>query len=181
MAVTGIGIGPAFAVFTLVVQNSVPVRQLGVGTSGLTLFQQIGGTVGLAITGSIFGSRLLEEIPKQIQAAGVPAQIASGFSQGGASTLNNLSGVGHLGDRILAQVPEAYRAAVEPFIPQIVTGIHEAFSIATAATFTVGIFTAFFAGLVVLVLLPAGRIGVQEGHAAPVAAAPRAAELESSD
>jgi EmrB/QacA subfamily drug resistance transporter len=184
MAATGIGIGPAFAVFTLVVQNSVPVRQLGVGTSGLTLFQQIGGTVGLAITGSIFGSKLLEEMPKQIQAAGVPAQFASQFASGGASALNNVSGTGDLGANILSQVPEQFRAAVEPLIPAIVNGIHEAISIATASTFVVGIITAFVAGLVILVLLPAGRIGVQEGSAAPAAApaaVPGAAELESSD
>ena len=183
MAITGIGIGPAFAVFTLVVQNSVPVRQLGVGTSGLTLFQQIGGTVGLAITGSIFGSKLLEEMPKQIQAAGVPPQFASQFASGGSSALNNVSGTGDLGANILSQVPEQFRAAVEPLIPAIVNGIHEAISIATASTFVVGIITAFVAGLVILVLLPAGRIGVQEGHAAPAApaAAPPVAEPESSD
>ena len=29
MAIIGLGIGPAFAVFTLVVQNNVPVRDLG--------------------------------------------------------------------------------------------------------------------------------------------------------
>ena len=31
-------------------------RDLGTGTSSLTLFQQVGGTIGLAITGTIFGS-----------------------------------------------------------------------------------------------------------------------------
>src|SRR6266567_2417393 len=31
MAIAGVGIGPAFAVFTLIVQNAVPVRDLGVG------------------------------------------------------------------------------------------------------------------------------------------------------
>ncbi len=55
MGITGLGIGPAFAVFTLVVQNSVPMEELGAGTSSLTLFQQVGGTVGLAITGTLFG------------------------------------------------------------------------------------------------------------------------------
>ena len=63
----------------------------------------------------------------------------------------------------------------------IVDGIHEAISIATASTFVVGIVSAFVAGLVVLVLLPAGKIGVQEGYVAAVAMPPRAAELESSD
>ena len=46
--------------------------ELGTATSALTLFQQVGGTVGLAITGTLFGSTLLEEVPKQLAAAGVP-------------------------------------------------------------------------------------------------------------
>jgi EmrB/QacA subfamily drug resistance transporter len=159
MGITGLGIGPSFAVFTLVVQNSVPVRELGTGTSSLTLFQQIGGTVGLAITGSIFGSVLLDEVPRQMAAAGVPPQISGGFASGGGSTLNNLSNVGDLGASILSQVPEQFHAQVEPFIGAMVTGIHQAFSIATGATFVVGILTALAAALLVAVVLPAGRMG----------------------
>ena len=81
MAITGIGAGPVFAVFTLAVQNAVPVRELGTATSSLTLFQQVGGTVGLAITGTLFGSTLVEEVPKQLVGAGVPAQFASEFAR----------------------------------------------------------------------------------------------------
>ena len=88
---------PAFAVFTLVVQNNVPVRDLGTGTSSLTLFQQVGGTVGLAITGTIFTETLLKEVPEQLTAAGVPPQFAEGFASGGGNTLNQLTGVGDLG------------------------------------------------------------------------------------
>ena len=159
MAVTGLGVGPTFAVFTLVVQNSVPIRQLGAATSNVTLFQQLGGTIGLAITGTIFGSVMLEEVPRQMSAAGVPEQVVSGFQSGGSSTLNDLSRVGDLGASILAQVPEQFRAAVEPFIPAMVTGIHEAISIATASTFVVGIGTALLAALLVLVFLPGVKMG----------------------
>ena len=176
MVVAGVGIGPCFAAFTLVVQNAVPVSELGVATSSVTLFQQLGGTVGLAIAGSIFGSVLLEEVPKQLSAAGVPAQFASAFTSGGSSALNNLARVGDLGASILAQVPAAFRPQVEPLIPAIVSGIHEAFSLATAATFTIGIITAVLAALIVLVVMPAGRMG--EGAEAPTPA-PRA-ELEPS-
>jgi EmrB/QacA subfamily drug resistance transporter len=179
MAVVGLGIGPAFAVFTLVVQNSVPVRHLGTGTSSLTLFQQVGGTVGLAITGTIFGSTFLEEVPQQMATEGVPSQIAQGFASGGASTLNNIGGVGDLGAAILAQVPEAFRAPVEPYIDAMVRGIHEAFSIATAAAFVIGIITALAAAALVFVLLPAGRMGERE-YPAPVAAVPGRGELEPS-
>ena len=158
MAVTGLGVGPTFAVFTLVVQNTVPVRELGAATSNVTLFQQLGGTVGLAITGTIFGSVMVEEVPRQLTAAGVPEPIVTGFSSGGSSSLNNLSSVGDLGASILAQAGE-FRSQVEPFVPAMVTGIHEAISIATAATFVVGVGTALLAALVVLVLLPGRRMG----------------------
>jgi MFS family permease len=159
MAITGLGIGPAFAVFTLAVQNNVPSEELGTATSSLTLFQQVGGTVGLAITGSIFGSVLLEEMPKQIAAAGVPEQFAGQFAQGGSSALNNLSGVGDLGAAILASLPPEAQAQVEPLIPAIVQGIHEAFSIATSATFVLGIGAALLAAALVLIGLPGGRMG----------------------
>jgi MFS family permease len=166
MGVTGLGIGPAFAVFTLAVQNNVPVEELGTATSSLTLFQQVGGTVGLAITGTIFGSVLLEEMPKQITAAGVPQEFAGQFAQGGSSALNNLSGVGDLGARILATVPDDVRAQVEPLIPAIVQGIHEAFSIATSATFVLGIGAALLGAALVLIGLPGGRMGETTGAAA---------------
>ena len=159
MAITGLGIGPSLAVFTLIVQNAVPVNELGVGTSSITLFQQVGGTVGLAITGSLFGSALLEEMPRQIAAQGVPPDLAARFAQGGGAALNNLSGVGDLGAAILASVPPEAHDRVAPLIPAIVAGIHQAFSIATSATFTVGIASALAAAVIVVVLLPRTRIG----------------------
>ena len=163
MLITGVGIGPSFAVFTLIVQNAVPVQELGVGTSSITLFQQVGGTVGLAITGSIFGSTLLAEMPKQIAAQGVPAELAGQFAQGGGQALNNLSGVGDLGAAILAQVPADQHDQVAPLIPAIVQGIHDAFSLATASTFTVGIVSALLAAVVVFVVLPRTKIGTGPG------------------
>jgi EmrB/QacA subfamily drug resistance transporter len=178
MLITGLGIGPSFAVFTLVVQNSVPVRQLGTATSSLTLFQQVGGTVGLAITGTIFGSTLLAEVPKQLVAGGVPQVMADQFRAGGASALNQLSGVGDLGAAILAQVPAPFKAQVEPLIPAIVGAIHQAFSIATAATFVVGIATALLAAVVVFVLLPGERMG--EAVQSVEAPGARRGELEPS-
>jgi len=159
MVVAGLGIGPTFAVFTLVVQNAVPVRELGTATASLTLFQQVGGTVGLAIVGTIFGSTFVDEVPRQLVASGVPQQFADQFASGGSAALNQVGGLGDLGTQILAGVPEAVRPQVEPLIPAIVAGIHDAFSLATSATFVVGIVTALLAGVVVLLLMPAARMG----------------------
>ena len=77
MLITGLGVGPTFAVFTLIVQNSVPVQQLGTATANLTFFQQVGGTVGLAITGSIFASALRDQIPRQLATANLPPEVTA--------------------------------------------------------------------------------------------------------
>jgi EmrB/QacA subfamily drug resistance transporter len=150
MFLAGLGVGPTFSVFTIVVQNAVPFSQLGVATSNLTFFRQIGGSVALAIVGTIFGSTFLEQIGPQLGAAGVPAQVVTGFGQGmssGALDFNQLTGVGDLGAAILAATPEAFRGALQPFIPQIVTGIHQAFSLAVAQTFWIGVASAIVAAV----------------------------------
>jgi MFS family permease len=152
MFITGVGIGPTLSVFTIVVQNAVPFDKLGVATSNLTFFRQIGGSVGLAIVGTIFGTSLQEELPRQLVAHGVPQQAAAQFAQSGGA-LDELVGVGRdLGAAILAGVPESFRPLVEPLIPNIVAGIHDAFSLAVAGTFMIGVVAsvaAFAAALVI--------------------------------
>src|SRR5438309_4811312 len=148
MFVTGLGVGPMFSIFTLVVQGAVAPRQIGTATSSLTLFQQLGGSVGLAIAGTVFGSRLVEELPKELSSS-VPPQVAAGFAGSGSAAIGQLSGVGDLGQAILAAAPVPARDQLAPFIPDIVAAIHRAFSIATASTFTFGIAAAVVVVLVV--------------------------------
>jgi drug resistance transporter, EmrB/QacA subfamily len=177
MFVTGAGIGPTLSVFTIVVQNAVPFRQLGVATSNLTFFRQIGGSVGLAITGTIFGTRLVDELPRQLTAAGVPQQVVSQFAGAGTGALDNLIGVGgDLGAQILALVPAAVRSAVEPLVPAIVGGIHNAFTIAVTAAFQVGVVSTILAAGAALIMQ---EIPLRStiGEAPAPAEAPGAAEV----
>ena len=57
-AVLGIGMGFLMQVTSLIVQNSVDPRDMGVATSSRTFFQQIGGSLGVSVFGAIFISRL---------------------------------------------------------------------------------------------------------------------------
>ena len=61
-------------VLVLVAQNAVDYRNLGVATSGSTLFRQIGGSIGVAIFGAIFANQLAAnlaaELPPGDDAAG---------------------------------------------------------------------------------------------------------------
>ena len=155
MFIAGLGIGPSFAIFTTVVQSAVAPRMLGAATSSLTFFRQVGGSVGLAIAGTTFGSAFSAEVPRQLASHGVPQPIIDGFPAAGAASQANLTNVGvDLGQQILSSVPEAARSAVEPFIGPIVTAIHQAFSISIAATMWVAVFAAIAAAAVVAVLVP---------------------------
>jgi EmrB/QacA subfamily drug resistance transporter len=75
MLVLGLGLGMVMQVLVLAVQNAVPYEQLGVATSGATLFRSIGGSLGTAILGAIFTFRLDE-------------RLASGSAPGDIGTLD---------------------------------------------------------------------------------------------
>jgi hypothetical protein len=130
----------------------VPFHELGVATSNLTFFRQIGGTIALAIAGTIFETTFNDQLAPQLSAAGVPAQVVAGINQAtssGGFDLNQVSGVGlDLGKAILGALPPQFQAAVTPFVPNIVTGIYEAFSVAVAQTFYIGIAAALLAAVV---------------------------------
>src|SRR5256885_5203148 len=61
MLVLGLGLGMVMQVLVLATQNAVPYDQLGVATSGATLFRSIGGSLGTAVLGAIFTGRLTAE------------------------------------------------------------------------------------------------------------------------
>jgi EmrB/QacA subfamily drug resistance transporter len=63
MLVLGLGLGLVMQVLVLATQNAVSYEQLGVATSGATLFRSIGGSLGTAILGAIFTARLTAELP----------------------------------------------------------------------------------------------------------------------
>jgi MFS family permease len=54
MLVLGAGLGMVMQILVMSVQNAVAYEQLGVATSGTTLFRSIGGTIGAALFGGIF-------------------------------------------------------------------------------------------------------------------------------
>jgi len=146
MFLAGLGVGPTFAVFTIIVQNAVPFHELGVATSNLTFVRPIGGSVSLAFVGTIFATSLTDEVPKQMVAAGVPPDVLQAFGQAAASgklDFNKLTGVGQdLGNVITAIIPSAAAS-----IDAVVLGIHQAFSLAVAQTFWIGVVAAAIAAI----------------------------------
>lgn len=82
MAVLGVGLGLSFPPLVLAGQNAVPFSMMGVTTSLNQFARSVGGTIGVAIMGSILTRRLNEELaaglPQEVQ-AGAPAPLLAGL------------------------------------------------------------------------------------------------------
>ena len=69
MAVIGIGLGTSMQVMTLVVQNSFAHREVGTATAAHNFFRQVGGSLGSAVVGSVFVTRLTDLLAERLPAA----------------------------------------------------------------------------------------------------------------
>ncbi|GII88642.1 hypothetical protein Ssi03_66320 [Sphaerisporangium siamense] len=54
MALIGLGVGPMLSGLTVAVQTSVPPQHIGTASANLTFFRQIGGSVALAVAGTVY-------------------------------------------------------------------------------------------------------------------------------
>lgn len=76
LVVLGAGIGFSMQVLILIVQNTSPFEDLGVATSGVTFFRVVGGTLGAAIFGALFGNFLSRRLGAALASSGVSADVA---------------------------------------------------------------------------------------------------------
>src|SRR5205814_2494741 len=64
LLVIGLGLGMVMQVLVIAVQNAVDYADLGVATSGATLFRLVGGSVGTAALGAVFSVRLAHALAR---------------------------------------------------------------------------------------------------------------------
>lgn len=57
MIILGAGLGLSLPLYTMIVQNAVGRKQMGVATGAIQFFRSIGGTVGTAVFGTIMLTR----------------------------------------------------------------------------------------------------------------------------
>jgi len=131
MLILGAGIGPGMAAYTVVIQSVAPLKRMGVATSTLTLLRQLGGSVSLAIAGTLFNSTFTQQLPSSLAAHGVPGPVANQLAA--AARNGSLASLG--GASQIAQSPQ-----LQALVPKILAAIHEAEAFAIAQLFwlTVG-------------------------------------------
>src|SRR3954465_10685716 len=100
----GVGLGMVMQVLVIAVQNAVEYRDLGVATSGATLFRLIGGSLGTAVPGAVFPSRLTANLAK----LGGPAASAAAGAHG-----MSMQSVASMSPALRAQYASAFTASVD--------------------------------------------------------------------
>jgi EmrB/QacA subfamily drug resistance transporter len=85
IVIVGAGLGSTFPLYLTAVQSALPRNFLGVASSQVQFWRQIGGTIGTAVLGSVLSQRLPVHITEQVAALHLPAQAARLVSGGGSS------------------------------------------------------------------------------------------------
>jgi EmrB/QacA subfamily drug resistance transporter len=87
--VLGLGMGFLMQMVSLIAQNSVHQRDIGVASSARMFFQQIGGSLGVSAFGAIFASRLTDSLRA---AAGSGVHINASGGQLDPTVVDKLTG-----------------------------------------------------------------------------------------
>ena len=139
MLILGIGLGPGQSLFSIAVQNAMPIQQLGVVTSSSQFFRQIGSTMGVAIFGTFLTANLNSGLGK----------VMPGVDVG---KLRAMGGMTH----------EGAAPMLPPFIRDIISD-------AITNVFALGLYVVAAALLVTLLIpvLPLRDIGMMGAQASP--------------
>lgn len=105
-AVFGLGLGLVLQVLVLVAQNAVHYRDLGVATSGVTFFRSIGASVGVAVFGAVFASRLGGKLADALRGQRLPGGLSAGSLKRDPHLVNRLPSAERRG------VLEAYSSSI---------------------------------------------------------------------
>jgi hypothetical protein len=148
MVPLGVGMGMMMQNMVLAVQNAVPVKDLGTGTSTINFFRSMGGAFGTAIFGAVLTARLNTWLPRL---------LPSGFQ--GHVTANFVSS------------PQAVRALPAPVhsgvVLSFVHSLHTVFMVAIPVAMAAFVLAIFLRDLP---LRGRSHIGIEEAEPVPVAA-----------
>lgn len=182
MFIAGVGLGPSMPLFLIVVQNSLPHRYLGVGTSSVQFFRQMGGLIGVAITGTVLNNRLSSELetalpqavregdPALVERLGDPQVLLNDQAAGFVRQLFAPFGEG--ADALFAQSMEAVRVSLAESLTTVFWFAFVAAVLAFLAVIVLPEIALRTSGDILEELASADGAGLPEGGGAPALAEP---------
>lgn len=132
LVIVGFGVGITFPLYLNAVQSAVEPRYIGVVTSQIQFFRNIGATIGTAILGAFLSQRLPVNIQAKIASLNLPPQQLQGLGSGNAQQLFDPS----------AHIPEPILGAIRGALAGTLQGVFLAASIAAVVAMAASVFLA---------------------------------------
>jgi len=105
LIVVGLGIGTTFPLYLTAVQVALPRQFMGVASSQIQFWRNLGGTVGSAILGAVLANRLPDYLSTRVAALHLPPAVVAGLPKTGSA--NSI-----LDPTLLAKLPPAFVHAI---------------------------------------------------------------------
>jgi EmrB/QacA subfamily drug resistance transporter len=85
LVMVGIGLGVSMPLYINATQSALPREYLGVATSQIQFWRNVGGTVGVAILGAVVSHQLPQRIQTQVAALNLPPEVVASLPSGGSA------------------------------------------------------------------------------------------------
>jgi hypothetical protein len=105
LIIVGLGLGVTFPLYLTAVQTALPREYMGVASSQIQFWRNLGGTVGSAILGAVLANRLPEYLSTRVAALHLPPQVVNSLPKGGSA--NSI-----LDPTLMAKLPAAFVNAI---------------------------------------------------------------------
>jgi EmrB/QacA subfamily drug resistance transporter len=182
LVIVGAGLGVTFPLYLNAVQSAVERRYLGVVSSNMQFFRNLGGTLATAIFGSILANRMGPNIQAQIDKLNLPAAFTRNIKlptgAGGAQQLFNAANIA----ATRAKLPVPFRPMFDQVLVAVKAGLaqtmHEVFLIALVFVLITLVATVFMPS--VPLLGSRRQPGAAIGEESPVAESEVEAEPEAA-
>jgi hypothetical protein len=169
IVIVGAGLGLTFPLTLVAVQSALPRQFLGVASSQIQFWRNLGGTIGSAVLGSILANRLPGAVADQVAALHLPPTFKLPVG-GGATSPQQLfdpANLAHLRASVPPQAAPLFDQVIHATRAGLASTMHELFLIAAAILVVSLVATLFMREVPILT---AGR-GVMAGEAPPVSEA----------
>jgi MFS family permease len=156
LILVGVGMGVAMPLYLNATQSALPREYLGVASSQIQFWRNIGGTIGVAILGAVVSHQLPERIRTEVSSLNLPPELAASLPSGGSAQA--IFDPARIAATRASLPPQA-----QPLFDQVLDAIRTALALALHDVF---IYAAAFVSIAIVVSLFLREVPIK-GHTAP--------------
>jgi hypothetical protein len=147
LVLIGAGIGATMPLYGATVMNALPQQYLGVGSSQMQFWRNVGSTIGVSILGTVLAHQLPARISEALAGLGLPAALQK--SLGGGGNAQALFDPGHI-------------AAARAALPEALHGRFDAALLAIRGALAAALDTVFISSAVIGLVAVALSLALRE-------------------